>query len=77
MASSPPAHGMMPSHDDSSVVEAEVGRSRFCGVRDFLDIVDAYITTSRLGYFFHLSGSGHVKSIPLDPFCPNLINSPA
>lgn len=60
MASSPPAHGMMPSHDDSSVVEAEATRSRFCGVRDFLDNVDAYVTTSRLGYFFHLSGSGHV-----------------
>ncbi|SPJ71184.1 related to purine transporter azgA [Fusarium torulosum] len=63
MASSPPPHGMMPSHDDSSVVEAAVGRSRFCGVRDFLDNVDAYITTSRLGYFFHLSGSGHPEAI--------------
>ncbi|KAG5662399.1 hypothetical protein KAF25_004817 [Fusarium avenaceum] len=63
MASSPPAHGMMPSHDDSSVVEAEATRSRFCGVRDFLDNLDAYITTSRLGYFFHLSGSGHPDAI--------------
>ncbi|CAJ0551132.1 Ff.00g110620.m01.CDS01 [Fusarium sp. VM40] len=64
MASSPPpAHGMMPSHDDSSVVEAEATRSRFCGVRDFLDNVDAYVTTSRLGYFFHLSGSGHPDAI--------------
>ncbi|KIL90531.1 mfs agza xanthine uracil permease [Fusarium avenaceum] len=63
MASSPPAHGMMPSHDDSSVVEAEATRSRFCGVRDFLNNLDAYITTSRLGYFFHLSGSGHPDAI--------------
>ncbi|KAH7242381.1 permease family-domain-containing protein [Fusarium tricinctum] len=63
MASSPPAHVMMPSHDDSSVVEAEATRSRFCGVRDFLDNVDAYLTTSRLGYFFHLSGSGHPDAI--------------
>ncbi|KAH6953198.1 permease family-domain-containing protein [Fusarium avenaceum] len=63
MASSPPTHGMMPSHDDSSVVEAEATRSRFCGVRDFLDNLDAYITTSRLGYFFHLSGSGHPDAI--------------
>lgn len=40
--------------------QEEVGRSRFCGVRDYYDRVDDYVTTSRFGKFFHLAGSGHV-----------------
>ncbi|KAF4964825.1 hypothetical protein FSARC_7287 [Fusarium sarcochroum] len=63
MASSPPAHGMMPPHDERPVAAEEVGRSRFCGVRDFLDNVDGYITTSRFGHYFRLSGSGHPQEI--------------
>ncbi|KAF5673470.1 MFS AGZA xanthine uracil permease [Fusarium heterosporum] len=63
MTSSPPAHDMMPSHDERSVVGNEVSRSRFFGIRDFLDNVDGYITTSRFGHWFHLSGSGHPQEI--------------
>jgi hypothetical protein len=36
--------------------------SRFCGARDLLNKVDGYISSSRLGYFFRLSGSGHVRN---------------
>ncbi|KAF4982034.1 hypothetical protein FZEAL_2284 [Fusarium zealandicum] len=63
MATTPPVHGMMSPPDGASVNSDEVGRSRFCGVRDFLDNVDGYITTSRFGHFFHLSGSGHPNEI--------------
>ncbi|KAJ4263149.1 hypothetical protein NW762_006771 [Fusarium torreyae] len=63
MASSPPAHGMMPPHDERPVAAEEIGRSRLCGVRDFLDNVDGYITTSRFGHYFRLSGSDHPHEI--------------
>ena len=52
----------MHTHDvlSPTLTEEDVGRSRFCGVRDFFDRVDEYITTSRFGKVFHLAGSGHV-----------------
>ncbi|KAF4980625.1 hypothetical protein FDECE_17841 [Fusarium decemcellulare] len=62
-ATPPPVHGMMPGYDQSSVASQEGSRSRFCGVRNFLDSVDRFITTSRFGRIFHLSGSGHPKEI--------------
>lgn len=40
---------------------AENRRSRFCGFRDFFDAVDDWITTSRFGRLFKLSGTGHVS----------------
>lgn len=40
-----------------------VGRSRFCGFRDFADAVDNWITTSRFGRLFRLSGTGHVSGL--------------
>ncbi|KAF5017893.1 hypothetical protein F66182_10151, partial [Fusarium sp. NRRL 66182] len=63
MASSPSANRIMLPHDERPVAADQVGRSRFCGVRDFLDGVDGYIATSRFGYNFHLSGSGHPQEI--------------
>lgn len=60
---SPPAHGMMPPLDERSVAGEEISRSRFCGFRDFLDHLDGYITTSRFGHFFRLSGTGHVRKL--------------
>ncbi|KAJ4013827.1 hypothetical protein NW766_006068 [Fusarium irregulare] len=60
---SPPAHGMMPPLDERSVAGEEISRSRFCGFRDFLDHLDGYITTSRFGHFFRLSGTGHPEEI--------------
>lgn len=43
------------SHD-----EPVVRRSRFCGLRDFLDLSDEWLSASRFGRLFHLAGSGHV-----------------
>ncbi|KAK7425394.1 hypothetical protein QQZ08_008073 [Neonectria magnoliae] len=54
-------HGGMPS--ESLTTSDEAPRSRFCGFRDFLDITDATVTTSRFGRFFHLSGTGHPNEI--------------
>ncbi|KAM0302700.1 hypothetical protein HYE67_009688 [Fusarium culmorum] len=61
--SPPPVHGMMPHQNEHSFAQEQVGRSRFCGFRDFFDYVDCYITTSRFGHFFRLSGSGHPEEI--------------
>ncbi|KAF7559854.1 hypothetical protein G7046_g4299 [Stylonectria norvegica] len=60
----------MNSHGDAaaSLTSEDPGRSRFCGLRDFLDRLDEYITTSRFGRVFHLSGSGHPKEIPGSTF---------
>ncbi|KAM6509097.1 hypothetical protein FSOLCH5_012087 [Fusarium solani] len=55
MASSPPPHGMIDANRDQGAPSS----SRFCGARDLLNKVDGYISSSRLGYFFRLSGSGH------------------
>ncbi|KAM5356408.1 hypothetical protein ACJ41O_003054 [Fusarium nematophilum] len=66
MASVPPVNGMNPhGHDAASIAgSSEQGSpSRFCGVRDLLYHVDRCITTSRLGYFFRLTGSGHPKEV--------------
>lgn len=63
--SPPPVHGMMPHQDEHSFAQEQVRRSRFCGFRDSFDYVDCYITTSRFGHFFRLSGSGHVRIVPL------------
>ena len=41
--------------------EPATSRSRFCGIRDFIDLADEYLSASRLGWFFHLAGSGHVR----------------
>ncbi|KAJ4156750.1 hypothetical protein NW754_008393 [Fusarium falciforme] len=59
MASSPPPHGMMDANRDQGAPSS----SRFCGARDLLNKVDGYISSSRLGYFFRLSGSGHPDEI--------------
>lgn len=40
-----------------------VGRSRFCGFRDFADLMDNWLSTGLLGRLFHLAGSGHVSLI--------------
>ncbi|KAK5995875.1 Putative xanthine/uracil permease [Cladobotryum mycophilum] len=40
-----------------------IGRSRFCGFRDFADYVNKWLTTSRFGWLFHLEGSGHLNEI--------------
>ncbi|KAJ3457515.1 hypothetical protein MRS44_014656 [Fusarium solani] len=55
MASSPPPHGMIDANRDQGAPSS----SRFCGARDLLNKVDGYISSSRLGYFFRLPGSGH------------------
>lgn len=44
-----------------SVSSGLESRSRFCGVRDFFDLVDNWVTTSRFGQVFHLAGTGHVS----------------
>ncbi|RSL57149.1 hypothetical protein CEP54_008424 [Fusarium duplospermum] len=59
MASSPPPHGMMDANRDQGAPST----SRFCGARNLLNKVDGYITSSRLGYFFHLAGSGHPDEV--------------
>ncbi|KAH7152902.1 permease family-domain-containing protein [Dactylonectria macrodidyma] len=38
-------------------------RSNLCGLRDFLDVTNFTVTTSRFGHFFKLSGSGHPEQI--------------
>ncbi|KJZ79350.1 hypothetical protein HIM_01501 [Hirsutella minnesotensis 3608] len=38
-------------------------RSRFFGIRDFLDYLDRRITTSRFGRLFRLAGTGHPNEI--------------
>lgn len=38
-------------------------QSKLCGFRDFVNVVDKFIATSRFGRLFHLSGSGHVCSV--------------
>jgi hypothetical protein len=56
------------SEQDEFVVESQeptARRSKFCGFRDFTDLADEWISASRFGYFFHLSGSGHVSILLL------------
>lgn len=56
------------SEQDEFVVESQepaARRSKFCGFRDFTDLADEWISASRFGYFFHLSGSGHVSMLSL------------
>ncbi|KPM43558.1 putative xanthine/uracil permease [Neonectria ditissima] len=48
---------------ESLATSDETSRSRFCGFRDFLDVTDSTVTTSRFGRFFHLSGTGHPNEI--------------
>lgn len=52
------------AYEDFTIDEQEPGtrRSRFCGLRDFIDLADEYLSASHLGWFFHLAGSGHVSS---------------
>ncbi|UPL02661.1 hypothetical protein LCI18_013595 [Fusarium solani-melongenae] len=64
MASSPPPHGMIDANRDQGAPSS----SRFCGARDLLNKVDGYISSSRLGYFFRLSRSGHPDEIPGSTF---------
>ncbi|XWW96692.1 hypothetical protein V2A60_004669 [Cordyceps javanica] len=54
-----------PSHDEFVIEshESAARRSRFCGIRDFCDLADLWISASRFGHFFHLGGSGHPKEI--------------
>ncbi|KAK4082178.1 uncharacterized protein Triagg1_1990 [Trichoderma aggressivum f. europaeum] len=40
-----------------------VGRSRFCGFRDFADLMDNWLSTGLLGRLFRLAGSGHPDAI--------------
>jgi hypothetical protein len=40
-----------------------VGRSKFCGFRDFADLVDKWLSGSCLGRLFRLAESGHVSTI--------------
>jgi adenine/guanine/hypoxanthine permease len=62
MATSPAQQGATPppNQEDLDIVQ-HLGRSRYFGCRDFLDRVDHYVTTSAFGYFFTLSGTGHVR----------------
>ncbi|KAH6889915.1 hypothetical protein B0T10DRAFT_561485 [Thelonectria olida] len=39
------------------------GPSRFCGVRDMLQVVDYHVSSSRFGKFFRLFASGHPKEL--------------
>ncbi|KAF7538891.1 hypothetical protein G7Z17_g12544 [Cylindrodendrum hubeiense] len=70
MTTTPPqqmdARGTMAS--GSITPSQETRRSRFCGFRDFLDVTNSTITTSRFGRFFHLSGTGHPNEIPGSTF---------
>ncbi|KAJ2980629.1 hypothetical protein NQ176_g2524 [Zarea fungicola] len=43
--------------------EPDARRSKFCGLRDFSDLVDEWLSASRFGHFFHLAGSGHPNEI--------------
>ncbi|PON23189.1 MFS transporter, AGZA family, xanthine/uracil permease [Trichoderma gamsii] len=40
-----------------------VGRSKFCGFRDFVDLVDKWLSGSYLGRLFRLADSGHAKAL--------------
>ncbi|KAK6444633.1 hypothetical protein FP744_10000881 [Trichoderma asperellum] len=40
-----------------------VGRSKFCGFRDFTDLVDKWLSGSCLGRLFRLADSGHAKAL--------------
>ncbi|UKZ83726.1 hypothetical protein TrVFT333_011535 [Trichoderma virens FT-333] len=40
-----------------------VGRSRFCGFRDFADLVDKWLSTGLFGQLFRLVDSGHPDAI--------------
>ncbi|PNP51492.1 hypothetical protein THARTR1_07932 [Trichoderma harzianum] len=40
-----------------------VGRSRFCGFRDFADLMDNWLSTGLLGRLFRLAGSGHPDAV--------------
>ncbi|UKZ94270.1 uncharacterized protein TrAFT101_009148 [Trichoderma asperellum] len=40
-----------------------VGRSKFCGFRDFADLVDKWLSGSCLGRLFRLADSGHAKAL--------------
>ncbi|KAH8715071.1 putative xanthine/uracil permease [Beauveria bassiana] len=53
------------SHDEFVVESQEpaVRRSRFCGLRDFCDLADLWLSASRFGHFFRLGGSGHPQEI--------------
>lgn len=46
--------------------EPAARRSKFCGLRDFSDLADEWLSASRFGHFFHLAGSGHVGSFELN-----------
>ncbi|KAJ4145621.1 hypothetical protein LMH87_004467 [Akanthomyces muscarius] len=50
-----------PSHDEFVVESHEPAarRSKFCGLRDFCDLADEWISASKFGHFFRLCGSGH------------------
>ncbi len=64
------AASMPRSEHDEFVVESQepaARRSKLCGFRDFTDLADEWMSASRFGYFFHLSGSGHVGT-PLPSF---------
>ncbi|KAJ6779340.1 hypothetical protein PWT90_04278 [Aphanocladium album] len=54
-----------PRHDEFVVESHEPAarRSKFCGLRDFCDLADEWISASRFGHFFHLSGSGHPNEL--------------
>lgn len=62
METSPGQPGItpMPNQEDVNIAQ-HLGRSRYFGLRDFFDRVDHYVTTSAFGYFFTLSGTGHVR----------------
>lgn len=40
-----------------------VGRSKYCGFRDFADLVDKWLSGSCLGRLFRLADSGHVSTV--------------
>lgn len=62
MATSPEQQGVAPTPNQEGVdIVQHLGHSRYFGFRDFLDRVDHYVTTSAFGYFFTLSGTGHVR----------------
>lgn len=62
METSPGQQGVTPSPNQEDVgITQHLGRSRYFGLRDFVDRVDHYVTTSAFGYFFTLSGTGHVR----------------
>jgi hypothetical protein len=46
-----------------SIATQSNSRSRLCSVKRLLGSLDEWLTASRLGRLFKLSGSGHVRSI--------------